>query len=219
LFIFRFQCSSDVLAEQLSSFGNPGVGQPAHNLFFALYPDAATAERIAALAHEVRRQHGLEDPPLKTRNLHVSLHNLASYRGDQRSAINAAVEAAASIVFPAFDIIFDLAGSFASSAPKAPLVLRGSEGVNAVRAFHETMGAAMSRAGFGRPRKFEPHVTMLYDRRSIPWRSIDLMGWRVSEFTLVQSIVGKRRHIRLRHWALGNAGRDKPFMCAAGFIR
>jgi RNA 2',3'-cyclic 3'-phosphodiesterase len=213
------------MSKRLSHIEHDGAGQPVRNLFFALRPDAASAMRIAALAQELRREHSLEGTPLKTGNLHVSLFNLASYRGDQRGAIDAAVEAATTMSFPVFDIIFDLAGSFASSATRAPLVLRGSEGVSAVRAFHSVLGDALTCAGVGKPRPFEPHVTMLYDRRSIPWRSIDLLGWRVTEFVLVQSIVGEGRHIPTWRFPLGSqrrsddARRGQVFMCAAGFLR
>jgi RNA 2',3'-cyclic 3'-phosphodiesterase len=198
---------------------------PVHNLFFALYPDAAAASCIAALARELRHRHALAGRSLKTENFHVSLFNLARYSGRQSDAIEAARDAAASVSFAAFDLIFDLAGSFASHASRAPLVLRGTEGMAATREFHGTLCAAMAKAGFGRARPFEPHVTMLYDRQSVPWRCIDLLGWRAAEFVLVRSHIGAGRHVPLGRWRLSGQGRPSEtgrngvFMCAAGFMR
>ena len=49
---------------------------------------------------------------------------------------------------------------------------------------------------------FTPHVTMLYDRRRVPGQSIEPIGWRVTRFVLVHSLLRKTEHRRLGEWEL-----------------
>ena len=49
---------------------------------------------------------------------------------------------------------------------------------------------------------FEPHVTLAYDARKIAAEAVAPIGWRVDEFVLVHSLLGRTRHVRLGGWAL-----------------
>jgi RNA 2',3'-cyclic 3'-phosphodiesterase len=197
------------------------------NLFFALYPDAAAAARIAALARGLREEHGLTGKPLKTENFHVSLHPLAGFIGSPHATVHAALEAALAVSFCSFDVVFDCAGSFARKGDdRHPFVLQGSEGVAAVRAFHRALQIEMRRAGFrARARTLTPHVTMLYDHRRVEWRAVDPVRWRANEFILVESLIGHATHVPLGRWRLGSRGRlhhvglDRGFISAAGMFR
>ncbi|MGL4239842.1 MAG: 2'-5' RNA ligase family protein [Beijerinckiaceae bacterium] len=206
---------------------HPSGSSPTGNLFFALYPDAATAARIAALVRGLRGEPGLTGRPLTTENLHVSLHPLAGFVGSPRAMIEAAGAAAMAVSFSSFDIVFDRAGSFARKGDgRRPFALQGSEGLIAVCDFREALRAEMRKAGIGAAApSFNPHVTMLYDRRCVASQSVDLVRWRVNEFVLVESLVGYATHAPLGRWRLGSRGRpehvglDRGFFCGAGMFR
>jgi RNA 2',3'-cyclic 3'-phosphodiesterase len=199
----------------------------ARNTFFALYPDAAAAARIATLARELRDEHGLTSHPLKTENFHVSLHPLAGVIGSPREIIDAACEAAMAVSSCRFDVVFDCAGSFERKRGDGhPFVLQGSEGLVAVKEFHQALHIAMRRNGCrGLAKTFTPHVTLLYDRELVGLRRIDPVRWRVNEFVLVQSLVGHATHVPLGRWNLGSRGRpehaglDGGFVSATGLFR
>jgi RNA 2',3'-cyclic 3'-phosphodiesterase len=55
--------------------------KPTDRLFFAIFPDADTAARIARLALQLRSEHGLRGTPLKQERFHVTLHHLGDYAG------------------------------------------------------------------------------------------------------------------------------------------
>jgi RNA 2',3'-cyclic 3'-phosphodiesterase len=49
---------------------------------------------------------------------------------------------------------------------------------------------------------FTPHLTLLYDARHIDERPIRPIGWTVSEFVLVLSLIGKTKHVPIQRWQL-----------------
>jgi 2'-5' RNA ligase len=61
----------------------------------------------------------------------------------------------------------------------------------------------MARRGLRRrARSFTPHMTLLYDARSVEARAIEPVAWTVREFVLVHSRWGRTQHILLGHWPL-----------------
>ncbi len=52
-------------------------------------------------------------------------------------------------------------------------------------------------------RASRPHVTMLYDRRLVAEQTIEPVRWTVGGFTLIHSLLGRTEHIPLGRWALG----------------
>jgi 2'-5' RNA ligase len=51
-------------------------------------------------------------------------------------------------------------------------------------------------------RKFTPHVTLLYDDRMVPEQAVEPISWRVREFVLTHSLLGKTQHVELGRWPL-----------------
>ena len=49
---------------------------------------------------------------------------------------------------------------------------------------------------------FTPHVTLLRDAKSAKAQKIDPIKWRVQDFVLIQSLLGKTTHIHLGRWPL-----------------
>lgn len=185
------------MTAQLSLFGAAPVATD--RLFFAVFPDAQTAARLAALAQDLRAELGLKGMPLAMERFHVTLHHLGDYDGLPRDRVAQARQAGAAVSAAPFEVAFDRAGSFGR-----PLVLQGDDGLAGIRAFQQALGLAMAGAGLGRrvEKAFTPHVTLLYDEQIAPTRPVTSIGWIVNELVLVHSLQGKTQHIALDRWAL-----------------
>lgn len=189
---------------QLSLAGFDAPPQPTDRLFFAVFPDAAAAARITRLAQDLRSEHGLKGRPIATQRLHITLHHLGDYAGLPQGVVAAASEAAATVAVSPFEVAFDHAESFLGRPRNRPFVLRGNEGVTALRAFQQTLGEAMKKTGLGRwvERQYTPHVTLLYDDHPVVEQPVETIGWRVREFVLVHSLLGQGLHVPLARWSL-----------------
>lgn len=175
-------------------------------LFFAVYPDPEALRCIVGLAEAVRAQHHLRGNPLRADRMHVTLHHLGDYAGVPDSLLADAHAAAAGLATAPFEVAFDCVASFPGRGPKRPCVLRGEgEGVNApLRAFQSVLGERLRAAGMGRfvERRFTPHVTLLYDQRSVSMQAVPAVEWTVREFALVHSLIGRSEHRVLARWPL-----------------
>ncbi len=190
------------MSEQLSLLGfEPAVATD--RLFFAIFPDAATRERIADQARTLRDVHGLNGRPLANDRFHVTLHHLGDHAGLRRDIVTAASEAAETVATPAFQVTLDKAASFHNGGNN-PFVLQGGEGLGALKAFQRDLGLAMARAGLRRlvDKAFTPHVTLLYDKRLVTEQPIEPVTWTVSEFVLIHSLLGQTQHVPLARWRL-----------------
>lgn len=67
----------------------------------------------------------------------------------------------------------------------------------------EALGHALMKAGLRLPRQSgsTPHLTLMYDDRTCDF-PIEPIGWTVSGFVLVDSLVGQSRHVHLGQWLL-----------------
>ena len=190
------------MLEQASLPGIEAAAPPTDRLFFAILPDPAAAASIASLAQRLRGEHGLKGKPLPAERLHVTLHFLGDHPGLPRDLVARAGEAAATVDMPPFEIRFDRAGSF--SRPRhLPFVLRGSDGVAGLAAFHQMLGATLRKAGLplGPPASFTPHVTLLYDDRRVAEQPVEPIVWTAREFVLVDSLIGQGVHRPLARWS------------------
>lgn len=194
------------MAEQFSLAGFDEPAAPTDRLFFALYPDQATAQRIALTAQSLRARCALKGKPLEPERLHITLHHLGDTVGVPAQVVAAATQAAAglSASASAFDVVFEHAESFAGRSGNRPFVLRGEAGLADLRGFQQALGVAMARAGLGRwvETRFTPHVTLLYDDQLVGTQAIEPIAWRVNEFVLVHSLLGRHRHEMLGRWPL-----------------
>lgn len=192
--------------EQLSLAGFEAPARPTDRLFFALYPDAATARQIVEMAGTLRERLGLGARLQEPERLHITLHHLGDHAGMPAPIVAAGRRAAMSLAAAPFDVRFDWAESFAGRVRNRPFVLRGEAGLDAVAAFQRKLGLAMAKAGLARwvePR-FTPHVTLLYDHQVLPAQEIAPVQWRVQSFVLVRSLLGQHRHEVLGRWTLND---------------
>ena len=195
------------MPEQFSMAGFDDAPKLTDRLFFAIFPDTPTAARIAQFAQYLRTEHGLKGRPLETGRFHITLHHLGDYSGLRQDIVETAIKAAATVVAAPFEVALDRTLSFSTRGGNRPFVLRGSDGVVALTAFQRTLGAALDRAGLGGSRtkpQYTPHVTLLYDDALIAERPCDAVAWRVREFVLVHSLLGRTVHLPLARWPLSN---------------
>ena len=200
---FRYQ----TMTKQLSSTEAQmtlGLGSdiPTERLFFAVMPDALTAERVAELADGLREEHGLAGHPLAPERLHVTLHHLGDYAGLPPSLLPKVRQAAARVRMPEFEVCFDQVGSFAGSV-KNPFVLRSEYGAELLNGLHEELARCLQGVGGKLDPRFTPHMTLLYDRRRLPIQPVQPLRWFVREFVLVRSFLGQGRYQIEGRWQLG----------------
>lgn len=192
------------MPEQSALPGFDATPKLTHRLFFAVFPDAQAAARIDRLAQQLRQEHGLRGKPLEIKRFHVTLHHIGDYVELPDGVVAMAREAAAAVAAAPFDVAFDRAASFSSAPRNRPFVLRGGDGVVALAAFQQTLGMALKKSGLGRWIKpgYTPHVTLLYDDRSVPEQLVETISWTAHEFVLVHSLIGHTLHVPLDSWSL-----------------
>ena len=191
------------MPEQLFLPGFEAAPQPTDRLFFAIFPTPAAAASIVRQAKRLRDEYGMKGRLIATGRLHVTLVYLGDYRGLPQDIVAAATAAAASIRMAPFDVALDRAASFHGRPRSRPFVLLGEDEGAALAAFRQKLRTALEKTGLaGANSRYTPHVTLLYDNRFVPVRAIEPIAWRVGEFALVHSLLGRTRHVPLARWPL-----------------
>ncbi len=190
----------------------PGFEQ-ADRLFFALFPEAASARCTTKIARGLCTEIGLRAQPFAQHRFHVSLHFLGNYDGAPNEIVAKARDAASMVAAAPFGVTFDLAETLRGRPGNLPLVLRSSDPSKALFALHHALGEAMARTGLGRwasPQYYLPHMTLLYDARDVEPRAVEPVEWTVREFVLVHSLRGQRRYVALARWPLSGLVSEIP---------
>lgn len=174
------------------------------SLFFAIYPDATAAGRIARLAQRAQAEHGLKGKPTAPERLHVTLHHLGAFAGVPEAIVAMACDAASQVALPPFDVTFDRTSSFPGRRSKRPFVLRAGAENNGLLELQATLGLALQAAGLAvkADSRYTPHVTLFYDEHRPAGQSVDPIGWTVREFVLVRSRLGRSQYVQLARWPL-----------------
>jgi RNA 2',3'-cyclic 3'-phosphodiesterase len=186
------------------SFAEFDPPQPVEQVvFFALYPDSQTAERVAVLVQRLRERLGLKGSALKTELFHTTLFALGNPVSLSKDRVVAAREAGAMVAAAPFEVEFDHVASFAGRARKHPFVLHGGNGLEKWKDFQRQLGTAALKAGAVQSLPaYAPHMTLLYDEHNIPSQEIEPIRWTASEFSLMRSIHGEGRHEPIKRWPL-----------------
>lgn len=177
----------------------------AHRLFFALRPDAETSGAIASAIRVLKEATAVRQRPLKLANLHVTLHFLGDFAEYPHELAERAKAVAGALDFPPFEFVLDRIVSFRGRS-QSPWVLRSApDSETDLRDFWQQLGAALTRAGLGAEleRRFTPHATIAYGDAQLPQPiAIAPVCWRVREFVLVDSHIGRAHHEVLAEWKL-----------------
>ena len=172
-------------------------------LFFALYPDAATAAAMAAIGEDARTRHGLNGSGVRPERLHATVAYLGTFDTLPVELVGAAKVAADRVASDPVPVEFDTLASFENRRGVYPLVLRGCDNAP-LRALHRALVDSLfaTRAIAG-DAPFEPHVTLMRSRRLLPAEAVAPVGWTAGELVLVHSVVGHGRYEFLHRRALG----------------
>jgi 2'-5' RNA ligase len=179
------------------------AASPEHRVFFALQPDDEAADRIARLAADLRREHGLQGRLAPAPRLHMPLNYIGTFRGPPtRAVMEKATSLADRVSAAPFTVTLNHVESW--RADPHPLVLLGDEGVTAAELLHTAIHKALA-AGTMAPRRepqFWPHVSLLWDKTMVPKTVVEPVSWMIQEFVLLDSVFGEGRHEVLGRWAL-----------------
>ncbi|HEY8011873.1 MAG TPA: RNA 2',3'-cyclic phosphodiesterase [Rudaea sp.] len=168
-----------------------------HNLFFALWPDDATRQRIAATAAELKQRHQPQGRWIKPHRYHLTLKFLGEYAPLPPSLIEQASVAASKVRSDTFVLNLDQAGSFANRA--IPWWLGCSRPADGLDRLSSELHDALCRAGIRMlSSHLIPHVTVLRDGiASLVTTPIPAIQWSVDEFVLIDSLLGARAEYRV----------------------
>ncbi|MCL4801679.1 MAG: RNA 2',3'-cyclic phosphodiesterase [Burkholderiales bacterium] len=160
------------------------AGKAGLRLFFALWPDDAVRDALAAWARELHRACG--GRTTRPQNLHVTLAFLGDTDGGRLPELKAA---AGSVAPRAFELVLDRPGYWKHNR----IAWAGaSETPEALQAMVVDLRAALGAAGFRFDEKpFVSHVTLLRkgnSPRALP--RLDPIVWRGCGFTLIRSVPG-----------------------------
>lgn len=189
---------------QQSGLFDSAPPEPTDRLFFALFPDAATAARIRALAEAFCGRHGLAGKLLEPERLHITLFHVGDWAGLPADTVQAAQTAAARLRAAPFALSLNQIMSFSPHRARPPLVLKAEGGNAALHEMRAALGRELAKVGLGRcvTAAFEPHVTLSYPPQAAPTETVEPLGWNAGEFVLVHSLLGKTVHIPLQRWPL-----------------
>jgi 2'-5' RNA ligase len=166
-------------------------------LFFAVWPEAASAQRLAALGVRLGEESGGKAVPVE--RIHLTLAFLGALDAEARTR---AVKCALAIRAAPFEIAIDRAGSFrrarvawaGTSIPPAALLDLQRE-----------LADRLKDAGIWlEDRPFAPHATLVRKtKRALPESRTETIRWAVEAFTLVRSETGTGRYVVEERWGLG----------------
>lgn len=149
-------------------------------LFFALWPNPALQQRMAALGEEVRRAGGR---PVREENLHITLAFLGNVTAEQLACLRRGLSG---VQGRGFTLMLDRVGGFRRSGVTW---LGATEVPDALTALVGDLGRAMQQCGFEPDtRPYQPHVTLRRRSRRSPGQpTFTPLKWPVSEFVMVES--------------------------------
>lgn len=134
---------------------------------------------------------------------HITLCGTGAFGEVPFETIELLKQIGATVQDPVFDVFFDLTAAFSGSYGKRSLVLTASDALPALLALQKRLHDAMQAANLPVDERFDPHITLLYDKRPAPRIEIPRLSFTVPEFVLIRSVHGASRHDHLARWQLG----------------
>lgn len=172
-------------------------------LFFGIMLDPDVQEIVDACRTGMIKDHRLTRKSLiGLCRFHISLYHLGDYPRLPSPILFAVMRAGAAVSMPPFEVTLHSARSFEGGRPgRKPLVLIG-EGEGLTR-LHTILGACLARNGLlGNRGEFTPHLTLLYNSRTISEQPIAPIRFVVRDFVLIHSKRGLSEYEILQRWTL-----------------
>lgn len=153
----------------------------------------------------IQSKHRLQSRLRRKDLLHVSLQVIGDFNGLPSGLVDRLAEAAASVGTGHFEATFDRVMSIGTF-----IGLTGGEGLGGIRRLEQAVGAALEKGRIRGPsRRFNPHVTLMYDQTPIPTTRLPRpVRWKVEEFVLIHSRLTQSQHIVVRTFPLGGGARE-----------
>ncbi|HKY80209.1 MAG TPA: 2'-5' RNA ligase family protein [Sphingobium sp.] len=178
--------------------------KPLYRLLYAVKPAPIIARQTDHLVDTL----GGGDRRVRPEHQHVTLAVTADHVDYPYAVVKALLRAGTGVMAEPFDLPLDrLRYSNRSAA------LRPSRTVPLLQALQREVAAAMRGAGVAlRPDwSFSPHQTLFYRQGRPEQRRVEGFTWRVEEFVLLCSHVGRTRHDILATWPLKGDGQFSLF--------
>jgi 2'-5' RNA ligase len=193
------------VSKSSGSSGNEAVRDPAlevagrgkRRIFFALWPDLAARDALAALSVQTASRCG--GRPVPAGKLHLTL----AFLGDVQTArVDDARRAAATIRARPFDLVLDRLGSFR----RARVAWAGCQSPDpALLQLAAALAQALRKEAFVlEARPFSPHLTLVRDLRdALRDEAMTPVGWPAQSLALVESDRRSGGYRTLEQWPLG----------------
>jgi 2'-5' RNA ligase len=184
-----------------------GTGQQPptrHGLLLLVRPGPLAATEIADRTDRFCDKAGLTGRRLSADRLHVTLFDLGEYSELPEELVVRVCRVMATIICPPIEVTFDRLQTFRRRSLEKPWVLVGGDGLNDLCRLRRMLALALIEAGLKKFARlsFTPHMTLLYDPRTIKPREIDPVRWTMTEFVLVDSLRGQTKHVPIARWQL-----------------
>lgn len=164
-------------------------------LFFALWPDEALRQQIAAYQQP-------EGRAVTAANWHITLLFLGAVAPAQQQVLE---REAAAVRVPPFSLQLDRLGGWR----RAGIIwLAPSTAPPALLELHQRLKAIATAAGIAiETRPYRPHLTLARQAPAVPLQEIAPIPWAASEFCLAESITDHRgaRYVVRQRWPLQEA--------------
>lgn len=192
--------------QQLALFEPPEPLPNRYRLFLGIFPDTEAVDLICLQQNALRDKFRLRGKFRPRNILHVTMHHIEDYPEIPERVIELADEACAAALAgqPSLEVTFDHVKSFKGRPGNQPFVMVNPNGNPPLMELHHRLitELAKSRLADRGDFKFVPHVTLLYDHKSVAEQPVSPVTWRAHEVVLVLSHLGETRYERLRSWSL-----------------
>ncbi|MDR6664725.1 2'-5' RNA ligase family protein [Rhizobium sp. 1399] len=152
-----------------------------------------------------RNRHALTGPSRPNAVLHVTLNGIGAYRRLPDDIVFGAEQVAAAVRAQPFEIVLDEAMSFKHPGQPQAFVICGRQENEGLLDLRNQIQEGLYEAGlpYNVGGHLTPHMTMLYDRKTVLPEKLDRpVRWTVQEFLLIHSIYGKSEHHVINRWPL-----------------
>lgn len=181
------------------------VGEFHDRIFFALRPTIEASSEALDIAQVYRNRHSLTVPSRPNALLHVTLNGIGAYRRLPDDIVFSAEQVAATVRVQPFEIVLDEAMSFTHPGQPQAFVICGRQENEGLLDLRNQIQEGLYEAGlpYNVGGHLTPHMTMLYDRKTVLPEKLDRpVRWMVQEFLLIHSIYGKGEHRVVNRWPL-----------------
>lgn len=171
-----------------------------HLLMFAAIPEQETVGEIQV----VWERFGTGDP-FRRRTLHATILGVVRVDEVPPEMVTAIRKSADQLSVPSFDLLFDRLMTFNGRGPERPIVLGVDGWSESMNLLGEMLRKELARRGIflRKPGRITPHVTLAYGEGFSGTRFLPKpIPWRVKQISLIDSLQGMGRHIRLGNWPL-----------------